>query len=1327
MPVYEYQGQHFDIAETDPQKAKAKILAHLGVQEKEDNAPSMLDELKRGTLGTIGAVGDLAVGLGKSAAASLAAPIRTAIYGGADTQRQVAQQAAEDIFKSPSKGIEQLAGLPEGYVQGSLPYKTLMAPFEALSSSVEKVGHGVQELTGSREAGGTAKQLADIALLAAPIPGVKAAKKAGGKLLEPFVKGRDLEAIKAGDTSQLTAKELSSLESLKELETSRAKERKIVQDVEEQLKQEEAVKEAQRTEETLYGQQQELPLTENQFGVKPEELQVDENGIPFNQERSAEVQQMERESIPQQELFTPEHYKQQAVNEAVNTWQPNEESLRSAMPDREYLKQQEIEQAYLQKEQQDRTAPVETEFQPQQASKIMDLPPELRGQQELFSGFDAKRVVEDLNNLFDKVKPKSLDEFILAAKQAGVNQSDNILKMVYEDSIKTKETVQAEQVNRAISKVPGLENKLDIYRDITPETVQEEISRAGDAAQGELGFSRNNLLSRGRLGLETIKNSGLRAGISYMLKLRDNANIEANTMLHGDNGLVRNLRKMEGLFNEGKAWEVLRQRMEAEFNPEYQFRFDREQQKINAQLDKMFESVRTRMEELTGKKIQKIANYFPSMFYGDYVSVVKDADGRVVGYITEKSGNAAKTAGEFVKQELGEGFTVSDPSFRGEFKNQRFRDSSHLANYFDAYAELLGSDDPVVQRAQDSIQRALNKRAMDTRNVKQRMKFKAGVLGAEGRKGWKNLTENYRDSKDVLENYFRGFKEWEANMESAKFLEQVKETNPDAVNTYKTMADYFDDLRYGSDSSLKIMKELESSLANKDIPLLGKRNILGGMTQAQRKTANFLTSNWLGWWNPVAMTQNMLQPLNTLPKLVELATNGGSKDVISPLILGMADGLLDGVQIAGNKFLGKDLSQKTKYMKDFEVIKPGLVEAQNKTKGGHYFNKGVVSGGLLTTEAFARATSFNIFRRYLEASGYDTKTSMEMAKNLTHEYQVNYENYAKAGALSKIPGGELAGKLQSYKINQMTQLANFLAEAKNNKNLAPLVAAIALSIGMTGVSGMIGMDVAEGLHGLAVKTGAVDPQSRSPRQWAMDLGGSLANGIPSQVTGKWLTGSLAFNLVGDMSWRNMAPVVFGAYDAASKVAGVAPRAIKDIVTSEHTLPQSEKYQLASSIVPASLRGQLENRFLTDTEGRISSPYTGEVTYQKGPQDQDLLSRFTNMRSTQRGETIARAQLLKEQNKRIAEKQDAKLKSAQKMVDESIRMNRPLDEKYLQNVMQDLLDLEADPEVAINKINDFVVRNHMGDWLERQIMAGEINLGNVNKKMRAMEQKEKLTK
>ena len=42
MPIYEYQGQQYDIATDDPAAAKAKILGYLGTQEAPKPAPTPL-------------------------------------------------------------------------------------------------------------------------------------------------------------------------------------------------------------------------------------------------------------------------------------------------------------------------------------------------------------------------------------------------------------------------------------------------------------------------------------------------------------------------------------------------------------------------------------------------------------------------------------------------------------------------------------------------------------------------------------------------------------------------------------------------------------------------------------------------------------------------------------------------------------------------------------------------------------------------------------------------------------------------------------------------------------------------------------------------------------------------------------------------------------------------------------------------------------------------------------------------------------------------------------------------------------------------------------
>lgn len=908
------------------------------------------------------------------------------------------------------------------------------------------------------------------------------------------------------------------------------------------------------------------------------------------------------------------------------------------------------------------------------------------------------------------------EKFSEQLKQEVPDITPEELKKAWDD----KQQIQTQQqVSKAVGKInPKLAENLSIYNDIDKPTALAAIKSSPDSATSNLGFMKNQVFSRGRLGLEKIKNEGVKSGLAYMIGLHDQGGVKANQVLHGTDGILRDLRKQETLFTEGKAGEVLRQRQEAQLNPEYKYNLSPEQSKINEKITKTFDDIRQQMEQISGKKIANIPNYFPSMFYGPFAVELRDAGGKLVAFITEKSAKAAEKEASLVMQDLGEGYTASQPKFRREITSTGFKNRAGLAPYFESMLDLLSSDDPTVLKAQESVQRVVAKRAMDTQQMQNRMKYKAGVIGEEGRKLGKSATDNYRDAKDVLENYVRGFEEWKANMESAKFVNEVKDTHG-ATNTYNILQDYFDNLRGNREGASRIVRDLENSLSKSGY------DVSGLSKEAARKTAGGITQLWLGNWNPAPMIQNGLQPTITLPKLVELATNGGSKDIVSPFIIGMAKSLKDGIELTANKTLGTQVSKSMKYKMDNEVIKPGLIEAENRTKIGHYIQKGLVSGGLLLTEAFARNSTFNIFETYLKNSGYSTAEARTIAKNLTHDYQVNYENYAKSGAIANSGiVGELAGRLQSYKINQMTQLANYITEMTRNKNAAPLAAYVALSIGMAGVSGMIGMDVAEGIYGLMVKAGLVDPDTRSPRQMALDLGGAAATGIPSAVTGKWLSGSLTTNLIGDMSWRNVAPIFAGIADAGSKLP-IAGKWAKDIAKGEHSVPLSEKAQLLQAVTPATLRGRWEDRLLTDPEGRVTSPYTGQVNYVKGPQDQDLLSRFTNLRSKERGESIARSTLLKNQEKTIKAELDARVTKLEKLFDESVRMNHPIDESVVNREIQRILDLGGDPQEAIGKINSFIVKNHLGDWFEQQVASGKVNLGNVNKKMRAMQEREKL--
>lgn len=746
--------------------------------------------------------------------------------------------------------------------------------------------------------------------------------------------------------------------------------------------------------------QQELDLGQpNQFGHRPSEFTIDENGIPIRRNASLEAQ----ETVRQGDLFSLENQAQELRNDVINRAEPNTEGFPA---NRDYLKQQEEELAYQQKAQQDSLPIEEPVVEPSQRS--IGQTGFGRGQRGSI-GFFGKDPFEKFS---DEIKNKIPDATPEEIKKVWDNQ---------------QELQKKQSVATAVGKInPKLQENLSIYSDIDRPSALQAIAGAGDSDVANLGFLRNQVLSRGRLGLEKIKNEGVKSGLAYMIGLHDQGGIKANEVLHGPEGILRDLRKQESLFVEGSAGEVLRQRQEAQFNPEYKFNFTPEQAKIHEKINAVFENIRQEMERLTGKTIHEVPNYFPSMFYGPFAVEIRDAGGKLVAFVTEKSAKAARMAANDVLSDLGQGFTAAEPKFRREITAQGFKNRAGLAPYFEAMLDLLSSDDPSVLKAQESVQRVVSKRAMDTQQMQNRLKYKAGVIGTEGEKGWKSSTENYHDAKDVLENYVRGFEEWKANMESAKFINDVKELN--SPNTYNILQDYFDNLRGVRDSSNKFVRDLETSLAKTGY------DVSGLTTTAARKSAGLLTKGWLGFWNPAAMVQNTLQPLAAFPKLIELATSGGSKDVVTPFIIGMAKSLQDGYELLSNKTTGKKVGERMQYMRENEVIKPGLVEAENRTKVGHYLEKGLVSGGLLTTEAFARATTFNIFETYLRNSGYSLEEARSLAKNLTHDYQVNYENYAKSGAIANSGiVGELAGRLQSFKINQMTQLANYLTELKQNK------------------------------------------------------------------------------------------------------------------------------------------------------------------------------------------------------------------------------------------------------------------------------------------------------
>ena len=131
MPVYEYQGQHYDISETDPTKAKEKILSHLGQSETKVEPKAQVSV--ESAPATYGAdipmqepMGIPSATEGESYGKSMQDIIKAASLRAKQTIPEVAQQGAQVLSAPTQMAQKALPGvLPQGVVNMGMGLKDI--------------------------------------------------------------------------------------------------------------------------------------------------------------------------------------------------------------------------------------------------------------------------------------------------------------------------------------------------------------------------------------------------------------------------------------------------------------------------------------------------------------------------------------------------------------------------------------------------------------------------------------------------------------------------------------------------------------------------------------------------------------------------------------------------------------------------------------------------------------------------------------------------------------------------------------------------------------------------------------------------------------------------------------------------------------------------------------------------------------------------------------------------------------------------------------------------------------------------------------------------
>lgn len=1228
-------------------------------------------DFAKGTVGTIAGLADLAVGLPKMAASAIAAPIRTAIYGDPNIQRNVAQQASEDVFGTPSQGLAKL-GVPEEYLQGSKSYQTMMKPFELLSEGVEAGGNKVADITGSKDLGGTAKQLADIAMIASPIPGVRLAKRGAAKLLEPF----------SGAKDATTLRQNLGYEGAKK--TNPFMEKVLAED---------ATK-AQPTQ--MPRTQAELDLGQpNQFGHRPSEFTIDENGIPIRRNASLEAQETARQG----DLFSLENQAQELRNDVLNRAEPVQEGFPA---NREYLRKQEEELAYQQKAAQDKIVPEEPVAEPSQAGQ--GYPPEDqvplgqrgfgRGQRGSI-GFFGKDPFEKFSEETKQSYPDATPEQI---KRAWDLQQAEHLK-----------PQQNRAKQEAITKMVGgnINDKLTVYDGSKPEEIVAAIQTSPELTK-EPGTYQKWFAPKGQIAKELVDNPGVNAGISRIKHITDTFARKSETELFGPEGIITRITKFENPLGPGKMSNLFKERFKAKNDPAYKQALNNAEREIDTALDTLFTKNLDEVNKILvaeGKEpVQGVHKYFPSIFDGKFVFEVRKNGGKPV-LMTSHNRNQYNLMRDLMQ---AEGLEVGPVKERAALQN-RFGDTDHLVAEYQMMLDFMDSKAPEVVAVRNAMEGIEQASATTTAGYHNRFKESRGYQGNLGNNPYLSDVTNFYDAKRALTRYQEAHNAWLAAKELTSFDKQLGQLKDAPSSVIQYVSGQIQDIvvKRGVDSITAPMTDLVKSITG-----ISESKQLSAI----RQYANLNTVRMVGAGSMRALTQNFFQPIEAiLPKFLQMYPHlgGGKFDIVSPAL----HGLFDYFQVLGkhnlaeikdlgssvfnlnntkleNDLFGVTSSELYKTAVDTGLIDPTVLEStplfdRKLAQGSWKFGSGLISR---SSEQAARFATFSTFTRWLIDAGVPKEQAILQAKQWTEGHMVDYSIEAKPGFMTKTGVvGEAAGRLQTFKATQLGRYVVYIQEAMKSGNTKPLAAMLTINLMLAGLQGMIGMDVLSTVLD-GVSSVSKDPKDKefSFRRWVSEKAPEWANwGVLSTTTGLGLFNAFSQQSIGDGSLANMFPVYAGA---AEQGRAVFRRASTDWETEN----VGEKARQLSAFVPSSLQPRIDRELLTQNvlgKKTAISKFTNQpvYTYQEGDYSVGNISPFEKSK-----QSSLRNEMRKEGERFTTGKKDLEKELESKAMDiYAYGKKNAFNQKAFDNMIMDfVVGYKGNPEILDKVFKNLAIKSGM---------------------------------
>ncbi len=636
--------------------------------------------------------------------------------------------------------------------------------------------------------------------------------------------------------------------------------------------------------------------------------------------------------------------------------------------------------------------------------------------------------------------------------------------------------------------------------------------------------------------------------------------------------------------------------------------FTAKQLEAYAKLRKMQEAALAALNY--GRKVHNLPEitaqeaYLTSKWNGEVKMRVEDGEGKLVYYL---AGNSERDVRNQFKA-----LVKDNPGYK-EGKIDRIKQTFNGSDVQRAYsimADAIGRDNPEFQKIQEWYSQYQATQAHDSMGTKMHFEDKANIRGFVGdRPGYNPRTEAIALLQEQM-NFAKESFHWAALQDAAVALSPIfqdpviRDTQP---NNLKYLQEQLAIAAGANEGAF-------SRGVNDGIRSLGftPAQVFGGAQKAKSWFMFQKLSMNLGYG-----AANLLQLPFTMPHMLDIANKFGGFNPARSLAVATALGAPMAATHYSRQLGGIDLLQnipdKNFYKSLMDYAEQNGVTSRSIVDEAP-LDAGVIGrvGNFTTSapETVIRSFAFTLFADSLKQTG--KLSDMEVfkeAERRTNAALGDFRETQRAPIFSRMGNvGNILNTLQTFGINYYQQMNYFLREAlKGNK--APLAAMLITQFGLSGISGMPGVQSAEKgwelIKGILPNNVWAKVGDFDPRIWAYEkFGATGVDGVLSTSTGVSFNSRIGAPAIEEMAQAPGGPIM----EVGKQLLSVGQLAMKP----EDKVQRAET---AMKLLPAGFTGALETGPFRDQtsvdrkDGRMYFKSTDlnkrDAGYVRTPEEEEL--------------------------------------------------------------------------------------------------------------------------